>query len=168
MPAGNTYQSIATNTLSSAAASVTFSSIPQNYTDLVLVCNVGSTSALQAIIMRANGDTSSNYSYLTIRGNGSTVITEKQSSQTQTRISVAVDTSTSPGDQNIITNIMNYSNTTTFKTFIGRANNAGTNGTEANVSMWRSTSAINQLDVGLTGSTFVAGSTFNLYGIASA
>jgi hypothetical protein len=168
MAAGNTYEAIRTETIASAQASVTFSSIPSNYTDLVLVCNLGSTSALQAIIMRANGDTGSNYSYMVVRGNGSTVIREQQSNQTQVRISVAVDTTTGAGDENIITNIMNYSNTNTFKTFLGRANNASTNGSEANVSMWRSTAAIYQLDIGLTGSTFVAGSTFSLYGIARA
>ena len=163
-----TYEAIATQTLGSTAASVTFSSIPSTYTDLVLVCNLGSTVAGQAIIMRANGDSGSNYSFRTIRGNGSTVIGEQQSNQTQVRISVAVDTSTAAGNQNIITNIMNYSNTSTFKTFFGRANNADVNGTEVNVSMWRSTTAINQLLVGLTGSTFVAGSTFTLYGIKAA
>lgn len=168
MPAGNTYVAIATQTLSSTAASITFSSIPSTYTDLVLICNVGTTVGFQAIIMRANGDTGSNYSYRTMRGNGSTVITEQQTSQTQVRISVAVDTSTSAADQVMTTNIMNYSNATTFKTFTGRSNNAIGNGTEANISMWRSTAAINQLDIGTTGSTFVVGSTFSLYGIASA
>lgn len=167
MPAGNTYVAIASTTLTGTASSVTFSSIPSTYTDLVLVCNLGSTSALQAIIMRANGDTGSNYSYRTVRGNGSAGSSEQQSNQTQVRIAVAVDTSTGAGDENIITHIMSYSNTTTFKTFIGRANQAGT-ATETNVSMWRSTSAINQLDIGLTGSTFVSGSTFNLYGIKAA
>ena len=37
MAAGNTYVALATNTLGSAAASVTFSSISAAYTDLVLV-----------------------------------------------------------------------------------------------------------------------------------
>ena len=162
-----TYTRIAAQCLTAAAASVTFSSIPATYTDLVLVCNLGSTSALQAIIMRANNDTGSNYSYRMMRGNGSTASAEQQASQTQVRIAVAVDTSDKPGDENIITNIMNYSNTTTFKTFLGRAGQAGT-ATEANVSMWRSTAAINRLDIGLTGSTFVPGSTFTLYGILKA
>lgn len=167
MPAGNTYIAIASTTLTTTASSVTFSSIPSTYTDLVLVCNLGSTTALQAIIMRANGDTGSNYQYMMMRGNGSTTSVERQSSQTQVRIAVAVDTSTGAGDENIITHIMKYANTSTFKPFIGRANQAGT-ATELNTSVWRSTSAINQLDIGLTGSTFVSGSTFNLYGIASA
>ena len=163
----NTYTPIARQVLSSTAASVTFSSIPSTYTDLVLVCNLGSTTALQAIIMRANGDTGSNYSYRMMRGNGSAASAEQQATQTQVRIAVAVDTSSNPADENIITNIMNYSNTTTFKTFLGRASQAGT-ATETSVSMWRSTAAINQLDIGLTGSTFVAGSTFTLYGIKAA
>jgi hypothetical protein len=59
--AGNTYVAIAEQTLGTAAASVTFSSIPGTYTDLVLVLSVqdasGNTFALQF-----NGDTSTNYS----------------------------------------------------------------------------------------------------------
>jgi hypothetical protein len=103
-----------------------------------------------------------------VRGNGTAIANEQQSNQTQIRISVAIDTSTAAGDQNIITHIMNYANTNMFKTVLGRANNAGTNGTEMSTSLWRSTSAINRLDIGLTGSTFVAGSTFALYGILAA
>lgn len=163
-----TYESIASQTLTTTASSVTFSSIPASYTDLLLVCNVGSTSASQAIIMRANNDTASNYSYRTIRGNGTAVANEQQSNQTQIRISVAVDTSTAPGNHNTITHIMNYASTAMFKTILSRANNADINGTEMSASLWRSTSAINQLDIGLTGSTFVAGSTFALYGILAA
>jgi hypothetical protein len=45
MAAGNTYTPLATQTLGSAAASVTFSSISGAYTDLVLVLNIKSTSS---------------------------------------------------------------------------------------------------------------------------
>ena len=58
----STYTPIATQTLGSAAASVTFSSIPQGYTDLVLVDNVKSASGAgdSELDVRFNGDSGSN------------------------------------------------------------------------------------------------------------
>ena len=62
MAAGNTYVAIATNTLSSAAASVTFSSISGAYTDLVLVTNATLASGGAANLWcRFNGDGAANY-----------------------------------------------------------------------------------------------------------
>jgi hypothetical protein len=59
----NTYVALATQTLGSAAASVTFSSIPATYTDLVLITSVqnnsGGNRAMQIIL---NADTATNYS----------------------------------------------------------------------------------------------------------
>jgi hypothetical protein len=60
---------------------------------------------------------------------------------------------------------MNYSNSTTYKTILGRSN-AATSGTSAAVGLWRSTSAINSIEIGTV--SFTAGSTFSLYGIAAA
>ena len=63
---------------------------------------------------------------------------------------------------------MNYSNTTTYKTVLTRANIASAD-VEAVVGLWRSTSAVNQLDVKQGGAvTFSVGSTFTLYGIKAA
>ena len=68
-----TYEKIATTPLGSAAATVTFSSIPATYTDLVLICNPISTATSGAYMnMTYNSDTASNYSYTWMRGNGST------------------------------------------------------------------------------------------------
>jgi hypothetical protein len=72
MPAGNTYEAIATQTLGSAAASVTFSSIPGTYTDLVLVVAGTLTTGTENIVMQFNGDTGSNYSVTSLLGDGST------------------------------------------------------------------------------------------------
>ena len=63
--------------------------------------------------------------------------------------------------------IMNYSNTTTYKTALSRSNNANT-GTDAIVGLWRSTAAINSIVVLISGNQFATGSTFTLYGIKSA
>jgi hypothetical protein len=62
---------------------------------------------------------------------------------------------------------MNYSNTTTYKTSIARYGTAGSL-TLAQATLWRSTAAITSLTIVVLGSTFTAGSTFNLYGIAAA
>jgi len=70
MAAGNTYTPIATQTLSTSAASVTFSSISGAYTDLVLIINAAS-SAQKDIDIRFNSDTAGNYSNTWMAGNGS-------------------------------------------------------------------------------------------------
>jgi hypothetical protein len=170
MPAGKTYTPIARTTLTSAASSVTFSNISSSYTDLILISSLGGSSTGQAIICRLNGDTGSNYSYTALKGNGTSASSERASSQGQSRISVGIGTSTSASDLIISTHFLNYSNTTTNKTFISRANKApsGDAGAEASVALWRSTAAITSILVAPTSGDFVSGSTFTLYGILAA
>jgi hypothetical protein len=165
MAAGNTYVAIATNTLSSAAASVTFSSISGAYTDLVLVVNA-KTAATASCWVTLNSDSGSNYSDTILEGDGSTAVSARQSNQTRgytTYNSGPVSTNFS---FNQIVNFMNYSNTTTYKTFLSRANEAS-RATETMVTMWRSTSAISSI-VYESNSNFQSGSTFSLYGILAA
>ena len=73
MPA--TYTLIASNTLSSNTTTVTFSSIPATYTDLVLRLsgriNVSAWSA--ALTIRFNGNTSGVYSRIDVRADSTTV-----------------------------------------------------------------------------------------------
>jgi len=64
----NTYVALATQTLGTAAASVTFSSIPSGYTDLIIVSSqfyVSSGADRYATFQVGNGtvDTGSNYSW---------------------------------------------------------------------------------------------------------
>ena len=166
MAAGNTYVAIATNTLSSAAASVTFSSIPGTYTDLVIVTQAISATA-DDVGIRFNADSGSNYSQTWLSGNGTSAFSSRYSSST----SVYLDIYGSMGTalfNNTVVNIMNYANATTYKTFLSRANRAGS-GTDAIVGLWRSTSAITSIVLApATGVNFSIGSTFSLYGIAAA
>jgi hypothetical protein len=72
-----TYTLISSNTLSSAAASVTFSSIPSTYTDLVLQCSTRTDRSNQTydnFRIRFNGDSGTNYSDRVIEGAGGTDI----------------------------------------------------------------------------------------------
>jgi hypothetical protein len=166
MPAGSTYTPIATTTLGSAASSVTFSSIAGTYTDIIAILNTSITTGTADVRIQVNGDTGSNYSTTVVTGSGSTAGSFRYSNQTYGRLNYDGYADTTFG-QNAIVNLMNYANSTTFKTILARGNNAA-NGTSAVVNLWRSTSAINSITFSASASTFVTGSRFTLYGIASA
>ena len=166
MPAGSTYTPIATTTLGSAASSYTFTSIPSTYTDLVIIAQVKGTSASNYLNVRFNSDTGTNYSRTTLSGNGSTVTSERRSNQD--KINTDYNEVIEANFNYIsILNIMNYSNTTTYKTMLNRANNAAT-GAGATVSLWRSTAAITSVTLLANNNTFDVGTNFTLYGIAAA
>jgi hypothetical protein len=167
MPAGNTYEAIATQTLGSAAASVTFSSIPSTYTDLVLIISgrVSATSGNNVSGLVFNGDSASNYSMTRLTGDGSSAASDRTATSYAGWCFIA--NSTSSELTPVIYNIQNYSNTTTHKTTIGRGS-AASSLVSAVVSTWRNTAAINSIQVVQSSTTWVANSTFSLYGIASA
>jgi hypothetical protein len=162
MPA--TYEPIATTTLGSAQATVTLSSIPATYTDLILVFRFDKSAADTGSRFTVNNDTGSNYSTTDVRGNGTAASSGRDSTQTFGRYFRGL--ANTAADNIVIMQFMNYSNTTTYKTILTRANNA--NGTEANVNLWQSTSAINRIDIITASGTYSAGSTFTLYGIKAA
>jgi hypothetical protein len=162
----STYEPIATTTLGSAASSVTFSSITGSYTDLVLVCNAGITAGLRNYLVQVNSDTATNYSRTFLSGDGTSATSARGSSLTNIILNDYGYLEGTSGS-NAIAHFMNYSNTTTYKTVLCRSNNAA-NGTSAGVNLWRSTAAISTILVAASGSTFVAGSTFTLYGIKAA
>lgn len=156
----STYTPIATTTLGTTATDYTFTSIPSTYTDLVLVV-AGQSASGGSSALQFNGDTGSNYSYTNLKGNGSTATSARASNITLGYIAEIW------GSQTVdIINIMNYSNTTTYKTAISRGNNAG-NYVGAWVALWRSTAAINSVKF-LSGDTMQVGTTLTLYGIAAA
>ena len=109
-----TYEKIATTTLSSSAADVTFSTITGAYTDLVITCNFGAITASQDFAMRFNGDTGSNYSDTRLYGNGSGVVSGRSTSGTRINVDSAGVSTTLIAFDTI--NINSYSNTTTYKT----------------------------------------------------
>lgn len=172
MPA--TYEPIATQTLGSDIGTVTFSSIPQTYTDLVLVTNtkhsyVGS-AAVQINGLQFNSDTATNYSTTFIYGNGTSPVSSRGSSNPAFTIYASMASATSFLPQTF--HIFNYSNTTTYKTILFRSGNADDSGfgVVASVGLWRATpAAITTIDFKAT-STYVwkTNSTFTLYGIKAA
>jgi hypothetical protein len=161
----STYTPIATQTLGSAASSVTFSSIPQGYTDLVLVIQATSTSGSNDLTFRLNEDGSNTdlYSTTNIWSNSSSAGSARTSNFDQAYLTYYSAVSTN-GAYNSITQFQNYSNSTTFKTILTRSNNAGT-GLEAIVNLRMSTQPITSIYIFPQASTLAAGSTFSIYGI---
>lgn len=161
----STYTPIASQILSSAASSVTFSNIPQTYTDLVLVCSPAQTTQDEGDLnFRFNSDTGSNYSYTRLSGTGSSAASSRATNSSFIRFENNGYPSNILGNSNQIVQVMNYSNATTYKTALGRANSAET-GLEASVSLWRNTAAITSITCFMNVGTLKSGSTFNLYGI---
>jgi len=180
MTSASTYTPIATQTLGSNTPLVYFNSIPQTYTDLVLQFNGQGTSGIYNNMtypyIYFNGDNTSGYYSTTSvlqrnTGSGETVLTTRNSNANNLALFLA-NTSTvfSPN----IAHIMNYSNTTTYKTVVARGN--GANGTTSvdgvifGVGLWRNPAGITSITVGPNGTSgnFLAGSTFTLYGILAA
>ncbi len=158
-----TYEPIATTALS-GASSVTFSSIPSTYTDLVIVVAGAVNSGSQNFDMRLNSDTGTNYSRTFVSANGGAASGRESNYSYITLDRYSYFTTE---QSNMIINLLNYSNTTTNKTVLVRGNNAPV-GTSAVVGLWRSTAAISTVYMYLSGSTFASGSQATLYGIKAA
>jgi hypothetical protein len=162
MAAGSTYTPIATTTLGSTASTITVSSIPSTYTDIVLVFQ-GGTTANTGLYVQFNGDTGTNYSNTKMYGYGSGYGSSRSISQVKGDIGGAWSTNADV----IILNLQNYSNTSTYKTMLVRQSDANDTVT-AGVVLWRSTSAINQIVFLNDSTTFAAGTNVTIYGITAA
>jgi hypothetical protein len=155
----STYEPIATTT-TGGTSSVTFSSIPQTYTDLVLIVNTFEPSNYQSMSVRVNGDTSSSYSETRIIGTGSSASSGRSTNSTNWYVSQIWDGTV------VRLNIMNYTNTSVYKSAVSRGDASG-QWTMTSSHLWRNTSAITSLTVE-RGGNFTSGSTFTLYGIKAA
>ena len=169
MAAGITYEPIATNTLGSATSTVTFSSISGSYTDLVFVISLkAATTNNPTLRLTFNGSTTG-YSGTQLYGDGTTASSARTSNAAYISIARAYGVPQTIGNTGtIIINLQNYSNTTTYKTVLARAN-AADSGTEADVGLWQNTSAITSITIeSPTTNDFASDSMFTLYGILAA
>lgn len=168
----NTYVALATQTIATATPSVTFSlSGISGYTDLVMVINARGNNAGTAdqVKLQVNSDTGNNYSRTILYGTGSAAGSARTSSTNSILIDYVAGDTAAAGTFGLCTiNLMNYSNSTTYKTILSRAGTAG-DLVEANVGLWRNTAAITSVTVSPgIGTNWLTGSTFSLYGIANA
>lgn len=144
-----TYEKIATST-SSGGSTITLSSIPSTYTDLVLIFSGDTGGGITSL--QFNGDTGSNYHSVMWWGTGSGPVVSRYS----TAYTFVIPGS---GGQVFLQKIqiMDYANTTTYKSCVSRVDGA-TASTTTSCQLWKSTSAINSISL-------VNSGTYNSYEI---
>ena len=163
-----TYDAIASQTLTSTTATITFNSLG-SYTDLVLVICASSnhTDNGSRGYIRFNSDSGNNYSDTWLGGNGTAATSNRDAPQSSIAYGVVGNVSTQFESQ--IIHVMNYGNSTTYKTTLSRSSKSDgyNNGLRATVGLWRNTNAITSISLTCDGS-YISGSTFTLYGVKSA
>jgi hypothetical protein len=159
-----TYTPLATTTLAGTASSVTFSSIPATYRDLVLVVQARADTDTINLVARFNSDTGNNYNHVLMYGDGSAAASF--SSANRANIQIAVGSGTTTNAINTITSVLDYSATNKHKSTISKGDEPAF--TSAGAGRWANTAAITSFQVYTTTvNNFAIGSTFSLYGIIS-
>lgn len=163
-----TYEPIATTTLSSAATSITLSSISSSYTDLKLIFTwLGNGGESYSPDITFNGDSNSNYSYTIIYGNGTSVGSTRESNFTRIEAPNSRSTTTIPGFYEV--DIFSYRASVNKTVFISANSDRNASGfVEKVVGLWRNTAAITSITLTSAVSDFASGTTATLYGILKA
>ena len=156
-----------------STSSITFNNIPQGYQDLMLVMSLRSSrsATTASFCTRMNANTSGVASYTILQGNGSSATSTRNTATTfDTLIPIAGNTSTSGIFSSVTYHILNYANTSTFKTCIARSANDlnGSGTTTLQTGLLRSTSAITSIQLfEYDGNPMISGTSYALYGIRS-
>jgi hypothetical protein len=165
MPIAPTYTALQTITLTSSASSVTFSSIPNTYRDLVLsIIPKATVTGPYDAGMQFNADTGGNYSATVSYGNGST-LNVYTALQNVNQIYLDFQGSVQNAfNQNCIAHVFDYAATDKHKGVLSRSNRTNS-GLDLISSRWRNTTAINSIKYFLIGGTLDVGTKLSLYGI---
>jgi hypothetical protein len=155
-----TYTPLATITLGSSASSVTFSSIPATYRDLVVVADYTGSAAAEVFDIALNSDTAANYTRVVMYADSTTAASFSQTSR-------GVASIYGTNKMTMLLNLMDYTATDKHKTILVRTTNAGQSEVAAIASRWANTAAVNTLALSARSGTLSSGSTFSLYGIAA-
>lgn len=154
---------------SAGAASITFSSIPQTFTDLVIKVSSRDTATDFILSLQFNGDTGSNYTSKLIQGDGASATSQGSTSTKIPTIMSDGSTDTASTFASGDVYIPNYRSANYKSVSVDSAteNNAATAYMRLGASIWSSTSAITSITLFPPTGTFVQYSTFSLYGISS-
>ena len=168
-----TYQAISSQVLTGTATSITFSSIPNTYTDLLIRASTRDTNASIAVggfFVTFNSDTATNYSITKLRA-GSGASSARDTSQSNISMgSRALDTAGNTSNTFAISElyIPNYTSTSSRQiiNLFGSEENStlGNNILGEDAALYRGSAAISSINIAAN-TAFAAGSRFDLYGI---
>jgi len=165
----NSYESIATVTVSTAVSSISFTSIPSTYKHLQIreLSQINVTGASKDVYMRFNSDTGANYSMHVLLGNGTSASTAASTSATYIELATTGTTAGASVFSGGVIDILDYANTNKYKTTrsITSWDGNGTGVVFFYSGNWRSTSAISTITLTASTGSFTANSSFALYGI---
>lgn len=170
----NTYQLIASSVLTTTTASVTFSSIPQTYSDLVvrMIARTNTADTNVNVYLRVNNDSTTNYSSTSMSFYGSSQNYNQNINRSQ------LDNGPWASGANLDANgfasntvyIANYTNSLDkqISVFGGLFNQSTSQAWAIDESgLYRGTSPITSIQLPPYSGSYVAGSSFYLYGLAS-
>lgn len=178
----NSYESIATITVSTAVSSVSFTSIPATYKHLQIrfIAQSNYSFPVDDAYVRFNSDSGSNYASHMVQGNGSSVYAGSQTSVSYAQVGFGTLGTTS-GNQttaswgSAVIDILDYANTNKYKTLrnlsgndCNGTGNAGLGGRITLSSMlWQNTAAITDIEIicAQGARNFQQYSSFALYGV---
>ena len=161
---------IETKTLTVAAASVVFSSIPQDGTDLILVCSTRASGAvISQLNVQFNASGGTAYSDRTLEGDGTTISSGGRSSQPVVRITGNPGTNATANTfSNVQIYIPNYTSSVAKSVLFNGVteNNATLAYASIVAGVWNNTAAITSITLTDQNSgNLVVGSMFSLYKI---
>lgn len=166
---------IAQSTLTGVAASVTFSSIPDEFRTLVLLCQLRTdrVSEVDIIALRFNGDSGGNYTWQLLRANAAATVAATQRADTELEIGLCEGaSSTANAFSPSITFIDGYALSSKYKYTVTLSCKYGDVSADADIftelrsGRWENGNAITSMVIlPITGPNWVSGCIFKLYGI---
>jgi hypothetical protein len=161
---------IESKTLGTAQASIEFTSIPQDGTDLLILTSLRDNLAnpTSSAKLQFNASAATNYSLRRLRGTGSAAASDSFASQSSiggNHINGATSTADTFASGMIY--ITNYSQTVAKSVSIDATaeNNATATALGINAGLWSLTAAITSIQITPEGTSFAVGSTISLYKI---
>lgn len=159
---------IATQLLASNTATVTFSGIPQGYKHLQVRYILRNAAVADAVKLRLNSDTGSNYSLHMLRGNGSAASAAAGASQTSIEIPFTAYSGTTANTFGCgIIDILDYANVYKYKTTrtLGGADLNGSGFVDFTSGLWMNTAPVTSISIFAASGDIATNSRFSLYGI---